>query len=300
MGERVDRTFPPYLALSLAMVFWGISYIWTKVVFTAYRPITTIFLRLLISTAVLWTSSMVFRQLKKPTRKEMKQLALLSLFQPFLYFLGESYGLYYVSTIVAAVCVATIPLFTPIAGYFFFREKLKPMNFAGIGVSILGVVMVVMKGDFTISASPKGILFLGLAVAAAIAYSVMVLRLSNRCSTLVLVTWQNTWGALYFMIPFLLFEWQPFVAARPTVSVLTSLLMLAVFSSSAAFMLFVFGVKKIGISRANTFSNMIPVFTALFSYLILGEIMIPLNIAGIGLVVAGLFLAQMRPSSSRK
>jgi drug/metabolite transporter (DMT)-like permease len=201
---------------------------------------------------------------------------------------------------VAAVCVATIPLFTPVAAYFFFQEKLRAMNFAGIAVSIVGVVMVVMKEDLTIAVSIKGILFLCLAVGAAIAYSVMVLTLSQQHSPITLVTWQNTFGTLYFLIPFLLFEWHHFSSAQPSASVLTSLVMLAVFSSSAAFMLFIFGVKRIGISRANTFSNMIPVFTALFAFLILGETMIPLNLAGIGLVIGGLFLAQLKAPSANK
>ncbi len=288
------KQFSIYLALTLAMVFWGISYIWTKVVFTTYRPITTIFLRLLISAAVLWAASAIFRQIKKPTAAELKKLALLSLFQPFLYFLGESYGLFYVSPIVAAVCVATIPLFTPIAAYFYFREKLSIMNFVGIGISIMGVVAVVLREDLTISVSPVGILYLFLAVCAAVAYSVMVLKLSRTYTPFALVTWQNTFGTIYFLIPFALFEFKLFSQAQPSASVLTSLLMLAVFSSSVAFMLFIFGVKKIGISRANTFSNMIPVFTALFSFLMLGETMIPLNLAGIGLVVTGLFLAQLK------
>ena len=50
---------------------------------------------------------------------------LMALFEPFIYFLGESYGLLYVSSTVAAVIVATIPLISPLFAWYFFREKLN-------------------------------------------------------------------------------------------------------------------------------------------------------------------------------
>jgi drug/metabolite transporter (DMT)-like permease len=47
-----------------------------------------------------------------------------------------------------------------------------------------------------------------------------------------------------------------------------------------------------GISKANVFSNCIPVFTALFSFLLMGEKLSIQNIIGMVIVIAGLFLSQ--------
>jgi len=51
-----------------------------------------------------------------------------------------------------------------------------------------------------------------------------------------------------------------------------------------------------GISKANVFSNSIPIFTAFFSFLLMGERLTIQNITGIIIVIAGLFLSQIHPN----
>ena len=180
-----------YLALILAMFFWGISFIWTKIVFEVYPPVTTIFLRLLIAAPIFILAGTLANRLQKPKKEDFKKLLLLSFFQPFLYFIGENFGLSLVSATVAAVVIATIPLFTPIAAYYFFKERLLMRNFLGIAISVLGVVLVVMKASLVIAVSIPGILYLSLAVAAAVAYSVLVLQLSQKYNPFSLITYQK-------------------------------------------------------------------------------------------------------------
>jgi drug/metabolite transporter (DMT)-like permease len=73
----------------------------------------------------------------------------------------------------------------------------------------------------------------------------------------------------------------------------TPIIELAIFASCPAFILFAWSVKKMGITKANVFSNCIPLFTALFSFIILGEKLTVQNIVGMMIVIAGLFLSQM-------
>ncbi|MGD0343147.1 MAG: DMT family transporter, partial [Bacteroidales bacterium] len=71
------------------------------------------------------------------------------------------------------------------------------------------------------------------------------------------------------------------------------ILELSVFASCGAFILFAYSVKNMGISKANVFSNCIPVFTALFSFILMGERLTVQNITGIIVVITGLFLSQI-------
>jgi drug/metabolite transporter (DMT)-like permease len=68
---------------------------------------------------------------------------------------------------------------------------------------------------------------------------------------------------------------------------------LAVFASCGAFILFAYSVRKMGITKANVFSNCIPVFTAIFSFIILDEKLTVQNIIGMAIVIAGLFMSQL-------
>jgi drug/metabolite transporter (DMT)-like permease len=71
-----------------------------------------------------------------------------------------------------------------------------------------------------------------------------------------------------------------------------SIILLSVFASCGAFVLFAYSVSHVGISKANIFSNLIPVFTALFAFLIVGDRLTLRNVIGMALVIAGLFLSQ--------
>jgi len=73
-------------------------------------------------------------------------------------------------------------------------------------------------------------------------------------------------------------------------------LALAVFCSSLAFVAFTIATREIGVSKANVFANLIPVFTGIFSFLVIGETLNLQKIIGIVVVVAGLFFSQLKKS----
>jgi drug/metabolite transporter (DMT)-like permease len=72
---------------------------------------------------------------------------------------------------------------------------------------------------------------------------------------------------------------------------------LSLFASCVAFILFAYSVSQMGITKANVFTNSIPVFTALFSFFILGERLTLQNITGMLIVIAGIIMSQL---STRK
>jgi drug/metabolite transporter (DMT)-like permease len=54
--------------------------------------------------------------------------------EPFIYFIGETYGLQRVSPVITSLIISTIPVFTAIFMRCFFRATLTWINFAGIFV----------------------------------------------------------------------------------------------------------------------------------------------------------------------
>ena len=73
-----------------------------------------------------------------------------------------------------------------------------------------------------------------------------------------------------------------------------SLLALAVLCSSLAFVFFAMATKEIGVSKTGMLTNLIPVFTAVFSYIILNEYFSINKIAGMIIVIVGLFISQIK------
>ena len=295
-----DRKFIVHISGVIAMVFWGLSFIWSTQVFEYLNPTTTIFFRLIISSVFLGTILLVSKpQSLRDTKfgehkKNLKLFALAALFEPFLYFIFESYGLLNAAPVVSSAIIATIPLFTPIAAFFFLKERLTPWNIAGFIISFFGVIFMLLNKNLELTVSAKGIVFLFSAVMVAVAYSISLRKLTLLYKPLTITFVQNVIGMIYF-IPMV------FIMEKVTPSnimgvshYIVPLLSLGVFASSISYTLWAFAFSKLGAAKANIYSNLIPVFTAIFSCIIIRESLNIQKILGILLVIGGLILSQLK------
>ena len=278
----------------LAMFFWSFSFVWVKVAYQAYQPMTVILLRLIMATALLFPFAKLTGKLQPVKKADLKILVMLAFFEPFLYFMGESYGLMYISSTVAAVIVATIPLVTPFVAWHFFKEKLSVANIAGLLVSFVGVCMVVFTKSFGFAASPLGVALEFLAVLSAVGFAVLLKRLTASYNAFTILTYQNLFGLFMFFPVWLVLESSSFTDAGFHPEAFFAIVKLAVFASSVAFIFFTYAVKHIGVNRTNVFINLIPVFVAVLAFFILGDRLSLQNMIGIGVTIAGLFLAQIK------
>jgi drug/metabolite transporter (DMT)-like permease len=287
------KNFRTYGAVILAMVFWSFSFIWFKTANEFYRPITIVFIRLVISVIILTSYLLLTKKFMKIRKEDRRLFFMLALFEPFLYFLGESFGLTYVSSTVCSVIISTIPVIATIGAWLFFKERLKLINYAGIILSFIGIVVFILNSDGSLSFNIKGLALLSFAVVSAVGYNLTLSRLVGHYTPVYIVNVQNVLGALFFLPVFLIFDLKHFINAPHSLESFKPIIELSVFASCAAFILFAYSVKKMGITKANVFSNCIPVFTALFSFLLLGERLTFQNIVGMAIVIAGLFLSQL-------
>jgi len=295
-----NSKFYPYGTAIIAMLLWGMSFVWTAIALRYYEPISIIFMRLSISTIFLFVSLKLMGKFEKIQRSDYKLFIMSALFNPFLYFLGENYGIKLTSPTVSAVLIATIPLFAPILAFFMLREKLSILNIIGMLISFFGVIIMLLNRSFSLEASPLGIAALLLAVASAVAYSIFLKKLSSRYSPIFIIAIQNLIGLTLFLPVFLVFDFNHFITIKPSFEVISSIIALAVFCSSIAFILFTIATREIGVSKTNIFANLIPVFTGVFSFFIIGEDLNSQKLIGISLVVGGLFFAQLKKSSFSK
>jgi drug/metabolite transporter (DMT)-like permease len=288
-----------HLAAFFSMLFWGISYIWSKIVFEYYTPLTTIFFRLIISFSVIYFFILLTRKKEKIQRSDIWLFVIGSLFNPFLYFVGESYGLDQVSASISAFIIATIPVFTPFIGYFVFRERLSNLNIAGLIISFTGVFFIILRKNLELDASPQGIALLFLAVFAAIIYSIFVKKLTATYKPVTIIFWQNLLGAIYFLPLFIYFDASTFLEVKPSPGAVFSLIMLGVFASSVAYILYTFVISQIGISKANLYTNLIPVFATIVAFYVLDEVSTPLKLMGMIIIAAGVVLSQLELKGKR-
>jgi drug/metabolite transporter (DMT)-like permease len=275
------------------MIFWSFSFIWFKEANKTFHPITIVFIRLVFSVVLLTTFLILTKNFMKIRKQDRKLFLMLALFEPFFYFLGESFGLTYVSATVCSVLISTIPVFATLGAWLIFKERLKAINYAGIILSFVGVLVFILNRDGSISFNIKGLGLLLLAVLSAVGYNLTLSRLVGYYTPVYIVNVQNIIGAVLFLPLFLILDFKNFTSTPFTFEMFRPIIELALFASCGAFILFAYSVKNMGITKANVFSNCIPVFTALFSFIILGENLTIQNIIGMAIVITGLFLSQM-------
>ncbi|PLW99062.1 MAG: hypothetical protein C0594_17465 [Marinilabiliales bacterium] len=282
-----------YIAALLAAIFWSLSFIWYKQAFIGFGPATVIFIRFSVSSVLLLSISFIIKKLQKIDKKDILAFLLLSLFQPFLYFLAEGYGMDHTSSTTGSVIISTIPIFSTIAALMFFNEKLSKINLTGIVISFTGVMLVVKSSGSTAEDTMLGVFLLFGAVFSAVIYSLILKKLSAKYNPITIVSIQNTIASFMFLPLFLIFDLSHFQIAGKQESII-AIIELSVFGSTLAFLLFTFSIKYIGIARTTVFTNLIPIFTTISALIILSEKPDIWKISGIVVVLLGLFLSQTK------
>lgn len=285
----------------LAMLFWGLSYVWVKIVYQYIGPLSTVVLRLLLSSAIMVVIALIFRIRIFPKKEDLKAFLFLALLEPFGYFMGESLGLQYVSSSVASIMIGTIPLFIPFFAYFILKDKITRNNIIGLIISFIGLLVLILKKDFSFQASPLGLSLMLLAVISGTLYTIQLKKLSSKYRPETIIINMQLIGLVYFMPFFIFNEWSSFKETTFNEELITNIINLVIFSTIGALYFFIYAVEKIGVTRTNMFTNLIPVVTAIAAWIILPEEELNLKLAaGILIVIAGVYIGNTRKITLKK
>ncbi len=290
--SRFDR-FAPYIAVSLAVVFWGLSFVATKIALESLTLFTLLSIRFMFAAGI-FLMLMKWRGFPRFTRTEHLQIFLAALFQPGLYFFCETTGLQYTSASKASLIIATIPIVVLGLSIGFLKERLTLPMMAGIVLSIVGVALLIV-GDTQFQWAFEGsmigdLLILGAVLSMAM-YTVTLKNITQHRSPLDITGMLMCYGALFFTPPFLRefphIQWNA-VQGRS----LIALACLALFATIGAFLSFNYALSKLSASRTAIFLNCVPVVTTLGAWGVLGERLYPIQFLGGGLVLVAVYLTN--------
>ena len=303
----------PYLSVITAMLIWAGAGIAVKEALVVFSPLTLIVLRFTLAVLLMLGVGLVFRnnevvRLQKIDRKDLPLFLLGGLFQPFLYFIFETYTYQsFASPTIAEALLSTQPVMAPLFAWVLLRERVTRNNVIGIVLSTVGMLMLLLVGsdNFALGSS-WGVLLAVLTVSMSVSYSVILRKIPSHYSPLSIVFYVQSFSLLLFYMVWGgqalwnggvvlcsggvemcsgAVEWWRSCAA---------VAYLAVLASVAAFVLFCYTVREIGVTRANVFNNVRPVFTAILMWLVFDEVLPLWKVVGIVVIIVGLFVSQRK------
>ena len=299
-------------ALIVSMIIWSVSGIAIKHALAVLPPFTMIIMRFVPSVLLMFIIGIVCRNhslfgLQKLQWRDLPLFLIAGFCQPFLYYLLETFTYDALdSPTIAETLLSTSPLLSPVFAALILRERVTKNNIIGIVISTVGVFALTLAGGSNYSIGNYwGILLAFAAVSAAVVDSIMMRKVPERYTSLSFIFYAQLISLMFFLPIWFWKEGPAAVCHLQWTMDNTQLLValgcvayLTVFASVIAFILFCFALRKVGVTQANAFNNIRPVFTAFWMILFFGEHLPWAKWVGMILIIFGLFVCQKQEKVS--
>jgi drug/metabolite transporter (DMT)-like permease len=287
-----------YLKTLCVPAIWGGTFIAGRIASAHLEPTSSGALRFMMAFVALCIAlhfSEGISTLGKITKKQLIGTAIMGASGIFAYNLLFFGALAILPATRTSLFVALNPAVTVILAFFVFREKLGLQKIIGIAIALIGVTVVVTKGDFSqITASfGSGEIMMICAVCSWAVYTLASrwTMANGPISALKSTTIAAGWGMIFLSLhaaPSLAktnFNTLPF-------PVWASLFFLGVIGTAIAFVWYAQALQKLGAAKTVVFNNLVPVFGVFFGWALLGENLSISLLLGGAIAVTGVFIVN--------
>ena len=289
----------PYILLTLTSLFWAGNIVLARHVAGHVPPLTLSCLRWIGTFLILLPFAWPHLKRDWPMLRAHLPLMLLLSALGFAYNNAISYwAMQYTEALNALLIQSAGPLFVALWSLALFGVRLTGAQLAGIAISLVGVLTIILRGDWSALASisfNRGDLMFGSSLVAFGLYSALMPR-RPVTHPLSLISFTTCCGAI-MLVPFSIWEFSTGVTLKLDSISMATLAYVIVFPSTLAYLFFNRGIALIGPNRAAPFFHLVPVFGSAMAILLLGEQLRLFHLAGYALVLAGVVIASRRGSA---
>jgi drug/metabolite transporter (DMT)-like permease len=290
----------PYLLLTLSALLWSGNFVLSRAVVSLIPPVGLLFWRWAVALAVLLP--IVLPRLRRQwplIRAHLKLFPLYGLLGVTLFNLLIYTAMHSTTAINAALVNSSIPILIIFFSRLFFRQSVSGRQWVGIVLSLAGVATIILRGE------PAALLQLSfttgdllvLAAAASWAFYSLGLRYYPQGLDPLVFLFVIALFGLAFIAPLYALEIASGKVVHPTPATLVSIAYVGVFASVVAFVAWNSGIRRLGAQTGGPFIHLMPAFRTVLAVIFLHERLQPFHLAGIGLIIAGILCATLRPRS---
>lgn len=293
-----ERAAPPAsLLLVIATLCWAGNFVIGRAVHPEIPPVTLTFWRWVVAGVVLlpFGGISVWR-VRAELRQQWRLLLMLAVTGIVLFHLFVYTGLRSTTATNASLMLATAPVLIPGISLFLVHEALTLRQGLGIMVSLLGVAVIVLRGDLALMASLRlnpGDLWLLLAVPTWAFYSVLLRRLPTSLPRLPVLMAIVVIGVV-LLTPLYAIETSRVGTIALTAETMFAIGYVALFASVLAYICWNRAVMQVGANKAGLFLHLMPVFATALAVSLLHEAVNGYHAAGVAFIAIGIFLTTTR------
>jgi len=291
---RVNETIQAYFLLIVATFCWGLNAVFARMAADEISPMLLVSIRWLGTLFLLFMfAGKTIMEGLSSIRQQMGYTFLMGLvglggFGTLIY-----YSAYYTTALNIGIIQGAMPAVVLVGTYWFFRTSINIIQITGVFVTMFGVLLVSINGEFEKMMSlrfNKGDLLMLLAVLFYGAYTVG-LRRKHNLSSIVLFASVVVW-AFITTLPLTIFEFTSGKTIWPDENVWIIIGFIVLLPSFLSQICFIASVKLIGPARSGVFFNLIPIFASFLAVQMLGELFEMYHGLSLILVLSGIFIFE--------
>lgn len=283
------------------MLLWSTGFIGAKYGLPHAEPFTFLALRLLIASALLWLILAVTRGEGPHSRTQWGRSALSGVLLHAGYLGGVFWAIWHgLPAGVAAVIVSLQPVVVAALANRFLGERLSRLQWFGLVLGVLGVVLVLAPGVLDAGRSADfpvlGIVSCLISLAAGTAGTLHQKRHGDGIPLVSGTAVQYLAAAALLTILSFSFESQ---SIDWTLEFSLAMVWLVLALSLGAVLLLLFLLKRGSASGVSSLFYLVPPATAIEAYLLFDEELAPISVIGVGITAIGVALALRAPVRPR-
>ena len=278
----------------LTSAVWGTTFISSKLLLQeGLSPAAIMILRFVLA-YVLMLPFVKGKWFCKSVKDELL-MVLLGISGGSLYFLLENTALVYTQASNVAIIIAATPLLTMLTVNLLDRGKGASKRLYGYSLmSLAGVALVILNGNFVLKLNPIGDLLTFGAVVTWVIYSIIIAKVQERYSSWMITRKIFFYGVVTLLPYFLVEPWDVTWEMMSRPMVWGNIAYLGVLASLGCYMTWNIVIKRLGAVDATNYLYINPIVAMITANLLLGERITPLAIAGTALILVGVYLAERK------
>lgn len=282
------------LCFSLRPIFIKLAYAWAE------DPVTLLALRMAFSAPFFIGVALLTRQTARAnplSRRDFIQVAALGLLSYYAASYLDFVALQYISAGLGRLLLFLYPTFVVILSAAFMARPMSRRESLALVLTYAGLALVLVRG---LGHNPDILRGAGLAIASAVCYAIYLVagaEVVRRVGSLRFSAYAMIMATTACVLQFLVLR--PTSALDLPAPVFGYAAAMAVFSTVAPVFLTAEALRRIGANTVAIVGALGPVSTISLGWLGLEEVMTPLQLGGVGLVLAGVLAVSLRPADER-